>query len=313
MNEILVNLIEGWEQFKTFSLGLLVPIRLYQVLLLLALFVLAHFTARWISPRFTEWVRRLGGMKAWQLRVIVVINRRLRGILFALFAWLVYAAMQTEYMRINYNLWPSRSYLIALVATLATGWTFVAISSRIIRNTAIRTIVRWGAWVMMTIWILNIQTEVIEFLDLVGFSLGTTRISLLTILKGLAYLGAFFLAANWISNQLRKRLLKIEDISPSVQVLLEKVFRIVLYSVALLVGLQTLGFDLTSLTVFSGAIGLGIGFGLQKVVSNLLSGFILLLDKSIKPGDVISLGETFGWISELNARFVAVVTRDGKE
>ena len=96
MNEILVNLIEGWEQFKTFSLGLLVPIRLYQVLLLLALFVLAHFTARWISPRFTEWARRLGGMKAWQLRVIVVINRRLRGILFALFAWLVYAAMQTE-------------------------------------------------------------------------------------------------------------------------------------------------------------------------------------------------------------------------
>jgi small-conductance mechanosensitive channel len=78
-------------------------------------------------------------------------------------------------------------------------------------------------------------------------------------------------------------------------------------------GLNAVGFDLTSLTILSGAIGLGIGFGLQKVVSNLVFGVILPLDKSIKPGDVISLGETFGWISGLNARYVSVVTRDGKE
>ena len=73
------------------------------------------------------------------------------------------------------------------------------------------------------------------------------------------------------------------------------------------------GVDLTGLAVLSGAIGVGLGFGLQKVVSNLVSGVIILLDKSIKPGDVISLGETFGWIRELRARFVSVVTRDGRE
>ncbi|MCR9113130.1 MAG: mechanosensitive ion channel, partial [Rhodobacteraceae bacterium] len=71
--------------------------------------------------------------------------------------------------------------------------------------------------------------------------------------------------------------------------------------------------DLTGLAVLSGAIGVGLGFGLQKVVSNLVSGVIILLDKSIKPGDVISLGETFGWINSLGARYVSVVTRDGRE
>ena len=74
-----------------------------------------------------------------------------------------------------------------------------------------------------------------------------------------------------------------------------------------------MGFDLTGLAVLSGAIGVGLGFGLQKVVSNLVSGIIILLDKSVKPGDVISLGDTFGWIESLGARYVSVVTRDGKE
>jgi small-conductance mechanosensitive channel len=83
--------------------------------------------------------------------------------------------------------------------------------------------------------------------------------------------------------------------------------------IATLVAMSGLGIDLTALTVLSGAIGVGIGFGLQKVVSNFISGIIILLDESIKPGDTISLGDTFGWIRELRARFVSVVTRDGRE
>ena len=79
------------------------------------------------------------------------------------------------------------------------------------------------------------------------------------------------------------------------------------------IGLRTVGVDLTGLAVLSGAIGVGLGFGLQKVVSNLVSGVIILLDKSIKPGDVISLGETFGWINSLGARYVSITTRDGRE
>ncbi len=313
MEDILANLGDLWAQFTGFLLGLLVPIRLYQVLLLLALFSIAHLIARWARPRITDWMRGLEGMKAWQLRTMIVFNRRMRGILFSVLAGLVYAAMQTEFMRVNYGIWPSRSQIIAIVAMLAAGWTFVAIASRLIRNNTIRTLVRWSAWALITIWVLDKQDEVVSFLDLIGFSIGETRFSLLILLKGLVYLAGLVFAATWISNQAGKQLKGVEDISPSIRVLLEKIVRIVLYGIALVVGLQSLGFDLTSLTVFSGAVGLGIGFGLQKVFSNLLSGFILLMDKSIKPGDVISLGDTFGWITELNARFVAVITRDGKE
>ena len=97
------------------------------------------------------------------------------------------------------------------------------------------------------------------------------------------------------------------------KVLTEKFVRLGLYTLAIVIALQSIGFDLTSITVLSGAIGLGIGFGMQKVVSNLVSGIILLLDKSIKPGGVISVGDTFGWITGLGARYFSVVTREGKE
>ena len=97
------------------------------------------------------------------------------------------------------------------------------------------------------------------------------------------------------------------------RVLLGKILRIALVVLAVTIAMQSVGINLTALTVLSGAVGVGIGFGLQKVVSNFISGMIILLDESIKPGDTITVGETFGWIRELRARFVSVVTRDGRE
>jgi small-conductance mechanosensitive channel len=126
-------------------------------------------------------------------------------------------------------------------------------------------------------------------------------------------LGALLWAAISVGNFVDTRLQQTEELTPSLRVLLGKVVKIVLIVTATLVGLSGLGLDLTLFTVFSGAIGVGLGFGLQKVVSNFISGIIILMDRSIKPGDTISLGETFGWIRELRARFVSVVTRDGRE
>jgi small-conductance mechanosensitive channel len=120
-------------------------------------------------------------------------------------------------------------------------------------------------------------------------------------------------AAFSTGNFLDKRIQKAEELTPSLRVLLGKILRIALIVFAVMLGMQLLSIDLTALTVLSGAVGVGIGFGLQKVVSNFISGMIILLDESIKPGDTITLGETFGWIRELRARFVSVVTRDGRE
>src|SRR5207248_695723 len=102
-------------------------------------------------------------------------------------------------------------------------------------------------------------------------------------------------------------------LSPSVQALAGNLLKIVLVTLAFLIGLNTVGIDLTALTVFSGAIGVGLGFGLQKIVSNFVSGIILLLEHSIKPGDVIEVGHAYGTVTSLGARYATVRGRDSKE
>src|SRR5207248_11579460 len=102
-------------------------------------------------------------------------------------------------------------------------------------------------------------------------------------------------------------------LSPSVQALAGNLLKIVLVTLALLIGLNTVGIDLTAFAVFSGAVGVGLGFGLQKIVSNFISGIILLLEQSIKPGDVIEVGHAYGTVSSLGARYAAVRGRDSKE
>ncbi|MBB6179222.1 small-conductance mechanosensitive channel [Rhizobium flavum] len=150
-------------------------------------------------------------------------------------------------------------------------------------------------------------------LNAVAVNLGTIRLSLLSVLKGLVVTAALIWGAIFLGNIASNRVERFDAVSPAFRVLISKLIKIGLILLAGALALSATGIDLTALTVFSGAIGVGLGFGLQKVVSNFISGIIILLDKSIKPGDTISLGDTFGWVRDLRARFVSVITRDGKE
>jgi small-conductance mechanosensitive channel len=116
-----------------------------------------------------------------------------------------------------------------------------------------------------------------------------------------------------VGNFLDKRVQHFSDLTPSIQILLGKIIRLTLIAVAIVIVLTTVGIDLSALALFSGAIGLGVGFGLQKIVSNLVSGIILLADKSIKPGDVITIGEDAGWVATISARYTLVNLRNGRE
>ena len=171
----------------------------------------------------------------------------------------------------------------------------------------------WASWIYATFYLLNVTDQVAAFLDNIAIELGAFRLSLLDVIIALVVIGALFTLARLISTTTAANIRRNEDISPSMQVLAVKGLQLVLYGCAFFLGVKAVGIDLTGLAVLSGAIGVGLGFGLQKVVSNLVSGVIILLDKSIKPGDVISLGDTFGWIQTLGARYASVVTRDGKE
>ena len=294
-------------QAEIFAQGLLRPSSLVQIAVVVVLLIIAEVLRRLIQPRMQAWVRGKQGIPKWQLRWFLVIQNRLRGIMFVPLAYGAVAIMQDLYR------FPSKYYLLVIVANLATAWLIVAFATRLIHNNLLRRVVNWAAWAWITLRIVGLDGEVQQMLESARIGLGESTISVWQILQGLALLAVLFIGARFLTRTTTTRVNSNEEMSPSMRVLVVKATQVALYGAAFFIGMRAVGIDLTGLAVLSGAIGVGLGFGLQKVVSNLVSGVIILLDKSIKPGDVISLGDTFGWINSLGARYVSVVTRNGKE
>ena len=144
-------------------------------------------------------------------------------------------------------------------------------------------------------------------------NVGQVRVSPLTVIKVAVSLWLSLWLANGLATLVERRLEQARTVAPVMRVLGAKLTRIALIAAAFLIALSAVGIDLTALAVFGGALGVGLGFGLQKIFSNLFSGVILLMDRSIKPGDVIAVGNSFGWINHLGARYTSVITRDGIE
>lgn len=207
--------------------------------------------------------------------------------------------------------WPNR--LITITVSLLTAWVVIRLAAGLLASAAVARMVALIAWSIAALSILGLLTPLMAALDAASFNLGSLRLSALIVLKGILTLALLLWLASAAGRALEARVRAVETLTPSVQVLISKLVKILLVTVAIIAGLSAVGIDLTAFAVFSGAVGVGIGFGLQKVVSNFVSGIILLLDRSIKPGDVIAIGETYGWINSLNARFASVITRDGIE
>lgn len=171
-------------------------------------------------------------------------------------------------------------------------------------------------WSMVALHLLGWLPAVEAALDAMAFSVGETRISLLATIKLVGLIGLTLTLAFWVSGVIERRMRASPNMTPSLQVAFAKFARVFLITVAFLVAIDAVGIDLTTFAVFGGALGVGIGFGLQRITSNFISGFILVLDRSIKPGDVISVGTDgakYGWVQELRARYVVVRDRDGVE
>ncbi|MBJ3761458.1 mechanosensitive ion channel [Maribius pontilimi] len=301
------EIIQLWNLAKLQFQNLLLPSRLWQLAILAGLVILVVLLNAWAQPRMREWMRGLENRPKWQLRLLLTVNRRLKLIFFTAGVWIALWIMR------GITSFPSRSYILSLAASLALAWLAVVFAARLVRNPMVRTIVRWGLWIYVTLYLLGITDEVGRALDQVAFEMGSFRLSVLTLVQAAILIAVLFTLARIVSSSSAEQIRRNEAISPSMRVLAVKVMQILLYGAAFFIGLKAVGVDLTGLAVLSGAIGVGLGFGLQKVVSNLVSGVIILLDKSIKPGDVISLGDTFGWINTLGARYASITTRDGKE
>ena len=168
-------------------------------------------------------------------------------------------------------------------------------------------------WGVLALHLLGWLPDVVKAMDDFAFTFGESRFSVLSLLELTTSIIVFIVLANWLTRFIESRTRRSQYLNPSMRVVLTKTSKFVFYGLAILFALKAVGIDFTAFAVFSGAVGVGIGFGLQKIFSNFISGFILIFDRSIKPGDVITIGDRFGWVQELNARYVVVRDRDGVE
>jgi small-conductance mechanosensitive channel len=270
-----------------------------QFVLIAVAFGLSTFAARRIGRWLDNYSNHPTAGKA--IRIVTPV---LLPLLWLLLQWIsIAAAAGLEF--------PAR--IVDSVAGLLTAWIAIRLVSQLVSNPIWSTLFVWVAWTIAALNILDWLPRTIEILDSVAIDVGELRISLYTVAQSTLVLAVLLSIAIYVTTILEARIRTSRTLSPSVQVLFVKSLKIVLIGLAIIMAINTVGIDLTALAVFSGALGLGVGFGLQKIVGNLISGVILLIDRSIKPGDVIAVSGTYGWVTALGGRYVSVVTRDGIE
>jgi small-conductance mechanosensitive channel len=199
------------------------------------------------------------------------------------------------------------------VVSLLTAWVIIRFTSALVRDPLWSRFIAVVAWVIAALSILGLLAPTMAALDSVAINMGELRVSALTVVKAVLSLALLLWIATLAGRVLEQRITSVVTLTPSIQVLITKLLKIVLVVIAVFVALRSVGIDLTAFAVLTGAIGVGIGFGLQKMVSNFVSGITILLDKSIKPGDVLVVGDSYGRVASLGARYVSLITRDGVE
>lgn len=275
-----------------------------QVAILLAVRLFGSIIGRWVRHLFTQ---RLAGHE--------IGNRHLAGLLKSLLR-------QTPLIFSIFLLWVGiriagqidfATFLMRLVLNLSVAWVTIQMATSVILDRFWSRIIAVTTWSLAALNMLGILDETVALLESIGFTVGEVKLTVLSLMKAVVILLLLLRVVKWFSGYLDQRLSGFAELTPSTRLMLSKIINISLLVLVTLVALNSVGIDLTALAVFSGAVGVGVGFGLQKVVGNFISGIILLSDKSIKPGDVVQLGDVYGWVNHMGGRYVSVVTRDEKE
>lgn len=299
------------QQINQFVDGILTFVHTYVLvipnLIQLAVVVLLYFAARMIARPATKVLDKiLAGVWAVKFRyqVGLIVKPLLLPVAWLGFAGLAHlAALQLH--------WPAG--ITAFATSLLSAWVVIRLMLNFIADPWWSKAVAVFVWSVTALDIVGLLDPTLELLDRMSINLGSFRLSLLVVGKGIVAMVVLLWLANAAARLVERRLKSITQFTPSQKVLFGKLSRVLFVTIAIVTGINMVGIDLTALTVFSGALGLGVGIGLQKVVSNLLSGVILLMDRSVKPGDVVSISGTYGWINSIGARYVSVITRDGIE
>jgi len=277
---------------------------MYQAVVIIVLVISAWLIARKVRPFLSKKIAYLAPKNRLFINFINAFLTQLMGLHLIILLWvasLVYIQLGQE------------AVLVGLVLTLITVWVMIKLATAVIFDRFWSVSVSVTAWVMAALIILDVFDPMVNLLGELGFKVGGVQLSILSIIKAGLLLFFALRAGAWLNVYIDKQLHRIPQLTASARVLISKTSSGLIYFIIALIVFNSIGIDFTALAVFGGALGVGIGFGLQKVVSNLISGIILLSDSSIKPGDVVQIGEVYGWISSLRGRYVSVVTHDGHE
>ncbi|MGY6661444.1 MAG: mechanosensitive ion channel family protein [Glycocaulis sp.] len=289
-------LVEARDAFVTPEIGLQ------------AVVILVAFGVSWLlrAPVRTALERAFG----WQF--MSRVNSTTRDLVLSLILPVI-AFVVLTLTRIGFDQAGLGSFAINLAASLTGAWVLIRILTAFIAEPFWSRTAATLIWFVAALNIVGLLAPLLGLLASVGFDVGDSRISLLTVVRAAILLVVLYWVASRISKLLAARVEQVPTLTPSARLLITKSVQIALLVVVVAAALSIAGVDLSALAIFSGAVGLGIGFGLQKIFSNLISGLILLMDRSVKPGDVITLDETYGKVNALGMRFASVVTRDGLE
>ena len=264
--------------------------------------VAAHVLGAMAGARLTQALAKRAGARGEELRP------RLCGLMRRLIAALLLAIV------LNADDWRPLGAMVLGVALGAVAGLFVW---QLVRGL---NMPRWGAGLLAGVTAFALLARAVgglkpitDTLDRIGFSAARSRISLLTVLEFAVTLMALYAAVKLLNRVIAHSIARAGSLDPTQRLLVQKLASIAIIVIAFFIGIDILGIDLTALAVFSGALGLAVGFGLQKTFGNLIAGIILLMDRSVKPGDVIAVGDSFGTVNKIGVRAVSIVTRDGKE
>jgi len=166
---------------------------------------------------------------------------------------------------------------------------------------------------VMALHLSGVLPEILNVLEDIKFNVGKNPVNLLLMLQGILTIVVTILIALWFSRVIENKLMRVQHINMNLRVVLTKLLRVFLLFIAVLIALSAVGLDITMLSVFGGALGVGLGFGLQRIASNYVSGFIILLDKSMQIGDVVTIDTHYGVVSDLRTRYLVLRKLDGTQ
>ncbi len=175
----------------------------------------------------------------------------------------------------------------------------------------LESVIAWVIWGLLALHLTGLLPEITQALEDMRFNIGKNHVNLLLVLQALLTVIVTIFIALWLSRLLENKLMRADQVNVNLRVVLTKLIRMVLLFIATLVALSAVGLDITLLSVFGGALGVGLGLGMQRIASNYVSGFIILLDKSMQIGDVISVDKHYGVVHDMRSRYMVLAKQDG--